>query len=55
MLDVTLSLIYMREMCGVVQRDPLHLLNEVEEWLHCHVLSFILCTVEQERRNLYVV
>lgn len=52
MLHVALPLINMGEVRGIVQRDPLDLPNVVKKGLHRHVLSLILCTVDQKGGNL---
>lgn len=52
MLHVALSLIDVREVCGIVQRDPLDLFNVVKEGLHRHVLSLVLYSVDQKGGDL---
>lgn len=52
MFQVLLPLVDMGEVRSIVQCDPFDLLDMVEERLHRHVLSFILCAVDQEGRGL---
>jgi hypothetical protein len=52
MLHVALALIHMREVCSIVQRDPLDLLDVVKEGLHGYVLSLVLYAVDQESVGL---
>lgn len=54
MLEVLLPLIDMGEVCGIVQCNPFDLLNVVKEWLHRHVLGFILHAVDQEGGGLNI-
>lgn len=52
MLHVALPLINMGEVGSIVQCDPLDLPNVIKEGLHRHVLSLILCPVDQKGGNL---
>jgi hypothetical protein len=49
---VFLTLIDVRKMRCVINGNPLGLLDVVEEGLHCNILSFILRTIYQKRRDL---
>jgi len=52
MFHISLALINMGEVCSVLKRNPLDLLDMIKEQLHCDLLCFVLRAVQQECRNL---